>query len=151
MLVFPDSSRVAVPAPRVAEAPMSGAVKVTMKEKKLDFEYIEASVPALPKPEGDGDEPASERVEAAHRADALEVVEDVVMPWSYVGKRGGHMEPSGARRRGRTLVPLAALGDRAGVHSSRHGDARPAKSSPASPPCAAPTIGGGSAPDRRSG
>ena len=38
-----------------------GAVKVTMKEKKLDFEFIEASVPALPKPEGDGDEGAAER------------------------------------------------------------------------------------------
>jgi ATP-dependent Clp protease ATP-binding subunit ClpA len=38
-----------------------GAVKVTMKEKKLDFEFIEASVPALPKPEGDGDEGTSER------------------------------------------------------------------------------------------
>jgi ATP-dependent Clp protease ATP-binding subunit ClpA len=36
-----------------------GAVKVTMKEKKLDFEFIEASVPALPKPEGE--EPTSER------------------------------------------------------------------------------------------
>jgi ATP-dependent Clp protease ATP-binding subunit ClpA len=38
-----------------------GAVKVTMKDKKLDFEFIEANVPALPKPEGDGDEPSSER------------------------------------------------------------------------------------------
>jgi ATP-dependent Clp protease ATP-binding subunit ClpA len=38
-----------------------GAVKVTLKEKKLDFEFIEASVPALPKPEGDGDEGTSER------------------------------------------------------------------------------------------
>src|SRR5215212_1206008 len=33
-----------------------GAVKVTMKDKALDFEFIEAAVPALPKPEGDGDE-----------------------------------------------------------------------------------------------
>ena len=32
-----------------------------MKDKKLDFEFIEASVPALPKPEGDGDEGSSER------------------------------------------------------------------------------------------
>jgi len=32
-----------------------GAVKVTLKAAKLDFEYIEATVPALPKPEGDGD------------------------------------------------------------------------------------------------
>ena len=38
-----------------------GAVKVTLKDKKLDFEFIEANVPALPKPEGDGDEPNSER------------------------------------------------------------------------------------------
>jgi ATP-dependent Clp protease ATP-binding subunit ClpA len=38
-----------------------GAVKVTLKEKRLDFEFIEASVPALPKPEGDGDEGAPER------------------------------------------------------------------------------------------
>jgi ATP-dependent Clp protease ATP-binding subunit ClpA len=38
-----------------------GAVKVTMKDKRLDFEFIEANVPALPKPEGDGDEPSSER------------------------------------------------------------------------------------------
>jgi ATP-dependent Clp protease ATP-binding subunit ClpA len=33
-----------------------GAVKVTMKDGKLDFEYIEAALPALPRPEGDGDE-----------------------------------------------------------------------------------------------
>ena len=32
-----------------------GAVKVTLKDGKLDFEIIEASVPALPKPEDDGD------------------------------------------------------------------------------------------------
>ncbi len=38
-----------------------GAVKVGMKDKKLDFEFIEANVPAVPKPEGDGDEPSSER------------------------------------------------------------------------------------------
>jgi len=38
-----------------------GAVKVTLKDKKLDFEFIEANVPALPKPESDGDEPSSER------------------------------------------------------------------------------------------
>jgi ATP-dependent Clp protease ATP-binding subunit ClpA len=31
-----------------------GSVKVTMKEGKLDFEIIEASVPALPKPDEDG-------------------------------------------------------------------------------------------------
>jgi ATP-dependent Clp protease ATP-binding subunit ClpA len=30
-----------------------GAVKVTLKDNKLDFEYTEAAVPALPKPEGD--------------------------------------------------------------------------------------------------
>ena len=30
-----------------------GAVKVTLKDKKLDFEYIPANVAALPKPEGD--------------------------------------------------------------------------------------------------
>jgi ATP-dependent Clp protease ATP-binding subunit ClpA len=38
-----------------------GAVKVTMKEGALAFEYIEASLPALPKPEGDGDEGGSEK------------------------------------------------------------------------------------------
>jgi ATP-dependent Clp protease ATP-binding subunit ClpA len=38
-----------------------GAVKVGMKDKKLDFEYIEASAPALPKPEGDSDEGGNER------------------------------------------------------------------------------------------
>jgi ATP-dependent Clp protease ATP-binding subunit ClpA len=38
-----------------------GAVKVTMKEGALSFEYIEASLPALPKPEGDGDEGGSEK------------------------------------------------------------------------------------------
>jgi ATP-dependent Clp protease ATP-binding subunit ClpA len=32
-----------------------GAVKVTMKEGKLDFEIVEAALPALPKPDGDGD------------------------------------------------------------------------------------------------
>src|SRR5580700_1784268 len=32
-----------------------GAVKVTMKDNKLDFEITEASLPALPKPEGDDD------------------------------------------------------------------------------------------------
>jgi ATP-dependent Clp protease ATP-binding subunit ClpA len=32
-----------------------GSVKVTLKDKKLDFEFIEASLPALPKPEGDDD------------------------------------------------------------------------------------------------
>ena len=38
-----------------------GAVKVTMKEGALHFEYIEAALPALPKPEGDGDEGGTER------------------------------------------------------------------------------------------
>ena len=38
-----------------------GSVKVTMKDGKLDFECIEAALPALPKPEGDGDEGASEK------------------------------------------------------------------------------------------
>jgi len=38
-----------------------GAVKVTLKDGALDFEFVEASVPALPKPEGDGDEGAPER------------------------------------------------------------------------------------------
>ncbi|MFL5283419.1 MAG: ATP-dependent Clp protease ATP-binding subunit ClpA [Rhodopila sp.] len=32
-----------------------GAVKVTLKDDKLDFEITEASLPALPKPEGDDD------------------------------------------------------------------------------------------------
>jgi ATP-dependent Clp protease ATP-binding subunit ClpA len=38
-----------------------GAVKVTMKDHKLDFEFIEAAIPALPKPEGDGDEGGTEK------------------------------------------------------------------------------------------
>ncbi|HTW28666.1 MAG TPA: ATP-dependent Clp protease ATP-binding subunit ClpA [Acetobacteraceae bacterium] len=38
-----------------------GSVKVTMKDGKLDFEFIEASAPALPRP--DGDEGGSERTE----------------------------------------------------------------------------------------
>src|SRR6516164_23461 len=32
-----------------------GSVKVTLKDGKLDFEIVEASVPALPKPDEDGD------------------------------------------------------------------------------------------------
>jgi ATP-dependent Clp protease ATP-binding subunit ClpA len=32
-----------------------GSVKVTLKDKKLDFEFTEASLPALPKPESDDD------------------------------------------------------------------------------------------------
>ena len=38
-----------------------GAVKVTMKDGALAFEYIEAPVPALPRPESDTDEGGSER------------------------------------------------------------------------------------------
>ena len=38
-----------------------GAVKVTLKDNKLDFEFIEAAVPALPKPEGEGDEGGTEK------------------------------------------------------------------------------------------
>jgi ATP-dependent Clp protease ATP-binding subunit ClpA len=38
-----------------------GAVKVTLKDKSLDFEFIEATVPALPKPEGDSDEGGAEK------------------------------------------------------------------------------------------
>src|SRR6201994_2482341 len=37
-----------------------GAVKVTLKDNKLEFEYIEAAVPALPKPDDEG-EGGSER------------------------------------------------------------------------------------------
>ena len=32
-----------------------GSVKVTMKDGKLDFEIVEATPPALPKPDEDGD------------------------------------------------------------------------------------------------
>ncbi|MGL1645743.1 hypothetical protein ACSTHO_23490, partial [Vibrio parahaemolyticus] len=32
-----------------------GAVRVTLKDQKLEFEYIEASPPALPKPEDNGE------------------------------------------------------------------------------------------------
>jgi ATP-dependent Clp protease ATP-binding subunit ClpA len=38
-----------------------GSVKVTLKDGKLEFEVIEASLPALPKPDNDGDEGGSER------------------------------------------------------------------------------------------
>ncbi len=38
-----------------------GSVKVTLKDGKLDFDIVEAAVPALPKPEGDPDEGSSER------------------------------------------------------------------------------------------
>jgi ATP-dependent Clp protease ATP-binding subunit ClpA len=38
-----------------------GAVKVTLKDKKLDFEFTEASLPALPKPEGDDDGGGADR------------------------------------------------------------------------------------------
>jgi ATP-dependent Clp protease ATP-binding subunit ClpA len=41
-----------------------GAVKVTMKDGALDFQYIELALPALPKPDGDGElEKAPEEVE----------------------------------------------------------------------------------------
>jgi ATP-dependent Clp protease ATP-binding subunit ClpA len=43
-----------------------GAVKVTLKDKKLDFEYIEAAVPALPGPsEGEGDNGTEREPETA--------------------------------------------------------------------------------------
>jgi len=32
-----------------------GAVKVTLKDNKLDFEFIEAAIPALPRPDGEGE------------------------------------------------------------------------------------------------
>ena len=38
-----------------------GSVKVTLKDGSLAFEYTEASLPALPKPESDGDEGGSEK------------------------------------------------------------------------------------------
>jgi ATP-dependent Clp protease ATP-binding subunit ClpA len=38
-----------------------GAVKVTMKDGKLDFEFVADTAPVLPKREGDGDEGGSER------------------------------------------------------------------------------------------
>ena len=38
-----------------------GAVKVTMKDKALAFEFIEASAPTLPKPESDSDEGGAEK------------------------------------------------------------------------------------------
>jgi len=38
-----------------------GAVKVALKEGKLEFEYTEATTPAAPKPEGDGDEGGIEK------------------------------------------------------------------------------------------
>ncbi len=41
-----------------------GSVKVTMKDDKLAFEIIEASVPALPKPEGEDEGGAGKEPEA---------------------------------------------------------------------------------------
>jgi len=38
-----------------------GAVRVTLKEGRLDFEFTEAAVPALPKPEDDSGDGASEK------------------------------------------------------------------------------------------
>jgi ATP-dependent Clp protease ATP-binding subunit ClpA len=38
-----------------------GAVRVTLKDDKLDFEYTEASVPALPKPEDDSGDGTAEK------------------------------------------------------------------------------------------
>ena len=38
-----------------------GAVKVTLKDGKLAFDVAEAALPALPKPEADGDDPAGEK------------------------------------------------------------------------------------------
>ncbi len=40
-----------------------GSVKVTLKDGALDFDIVEATLPALPKPEGDSDEGSSEREE----------------------------------------------------------------------------------------
>jgi ATP-dependent Clp protease ATP-binding subunit ClpA len=39
-----------------------GAVRVTLKEGKLDFEFTEAAVPALPKPEDDSGDGTAEKV-----------------------------------------------------------------------------------------
>ena len=42
-----------------------GAAKVTLKDKKLDFEFIEAAAPALPSPEGEGDSGTEREPETA--------------------------------------------------------------------------------------
>ena len=42
-----------------------GAVKVTLKDGKLDFEIVEAALPALPKPDEDGDGGADREQEVA--------------------------------------------------------------------------------------
>ncbi len=42
-----------------------GAVKVTLKNRKLDFEFVEAPVPALPGPENEGDGGAEREPETA--------------------------------------------------------------------------------------
>jgi ATP-dependent Clp protease ATP-binding subunit ClpA len=39
-----------------------GAVKVTLKDGKLAFDVTEAALPALPKPESEGDDPAGEKL-----------------------------------------------------------------------------------------
>ena len=41
-----------------------GAVKVTLKDGALDFEFLQASLPALPKPEGEDDGSADQEQEA---------------------------------------------------------------------------------------
>jgi ATP-dependent Clp protease ATP-binding subunit ClpA len=43
-----------------------GSVKVTMKDGKLAFDWSEASLPALPKPEHEGDDDAEKASEEAH-------------------------------------------------------------------------------------
>ena len=47
-----------------ADARYWGAVKVTLKDDKLVFEIIEASVPALPRPEGEDEGGAGREPEA---------------------------------------------------------------------------------------
>jgi ATP-dependent Clp protease ATP-binding subunit ClpA len=39
-----------------------GAVKVTLKDGKLAFDVTEAALPALPKPEAEGDDGGAEKL-----------------------------------------------------------------------------------------
>jgi len=41
-----------------------GSVKVTLKDGKLDFDIVEAQLPALPKPDEDGDADREQEIEA---------------------------------------------------------------------------------------
>src|SRR6202162_1780764 len=75
-----------------------GAVKVTLKDNKLDFEITEASLPALPKPEGDDDG-------GADREQAVESYHPPTPPTA-----GPPPPPSGVGRRTPLVMAVPGLG-----------------------------------------